>query len=101
MGFRDSLDADIAESMQDPTYRGAYEDEDRRQGLLVELTARRRAQGLTQAEVGRRMGVRQPFVSELEASSDPYLSTLQRYARAVDARINLTVVIDVIDEVKP
>ncbi len=36
------------------------------------------------------MGVRQPTVSGFEkGSSDPRLSTVQRYARALDARVRL------------
>ena len=40
------------------------------------------------------MGVRQPTVSGFETEdSDPRLSTLQRYARAVEARLRLVLVI--------
>ncbi len=36
------------------------------------------------------MGIKQPAISEFEnEASDPRLSTLQRYARAVEARIRI------------
>jgi DNA-binding XRE family transcriptional regulator len=50
------------------------------------------ASNISQTEVANRMGVRQPTVCGFEqASSDSKLSTLQRYARAIDARIRIVV----------
>lgn len=48
----------------------------------------RKARGMTQAAVAKRMGVTQSTVSELESARypDPRLTTLQRYARAIDCR---------------
>jgi DNA-binding XRE family transcriptional regulator len=45
--------------------------------------------GLTQAEVGRRMGISQSDVSKLERRSDARLSTLDGYARALGGRLRL------------
>lgn len=60
--------------------------------LLDGLVAARVGSGLTQTEVARRMGVRQPTVSAFEADdSNPRLETLQRYARAVRCRIEFRV----------
>jgi transcriptional regulator with XRE-family HTH domain len=61
-------------------------------GLLDTLVARRRDLGLTQKQVADRMGVRQPAVSGFETeSSDPKISTVQRYARAVNAYVRFAV----------
>jgi transcriptional regulator with XRE-family HTH domain len=62
----------------------------RRQELLAELVAERRAAGLSQAEVADRMGTSQPAVARVEAGAvDARLSTLQRYAEAVGRRLEL------------
>ena len=84
--FEDELDSHIAESLQDPEYRAASVDVDRRLSLIQCLISLRRRMGLTQAQVARRMGVGQSTVSGFETEgSDPRLSTVQRYARAVEA----------------
>lgn len=54
--------------------------------LRAELVALRRAAGLTQRQLADRMGVSQQAVQKLERyDSDPKLSTLRRYANAVEA----------------
>lgn len=88
----DDFDAYLAAALKDPEYRAAYEDATERERLLDGLVKLRKAIGLTQTEVALRMGVRQPMVSGLEnEGSDPRLSTLQRYARAVEARLRLVI----------
>ena len=52
--------------------------------VIEQLTKRRVAQGLTQADVARRMGTTQPYIARLEAgANDPRLSTLLRYAAII------------------
>lgn len=64
---------------------GFKEMSERRRALTDELTTRRVALGLSQTEVAARMGTSQSAVARLEAgSSDVRLSTLQRYAAALD-----------------
>ena len=84
--FEDELDSHIAESLQNAEYRAASVDVNRRLGLIESLVARRKHVGLTQGQLARRMGVGQSTVSGFETEgSDPRLSTVQRYARAVEA----------------
>lgn len=86
--FVDELEAEIAESMKSFEYREAREDLDARNELIARLVHLRVESGLTQKEVAQRMGVKQPMVSGFEnGGADPRLSTLQRYARAVCARL--------------
>lgn len=86
--FEDEFGPYLEEANRDPEFRAAYEDELLRHKLIDSLVALRRTQGLTQSDVARRMNVRQPTISGFETeSSDPRVSTLQRYARAVGARI--------------
>lgn len=62
--------------------------------LLRRLVALRRVHRLTQTEVAERMGVSQATVSEMERyDANPTLSTVRRYALAVEAR-TVTAVID-------
>jgi predicted transcriptional regulator len=73
-----------------PLLPGFREMAQRRREVLAELAARRRAAGLSQAEVADRMGTSQPAVARLEAGAvDVRLSTLERYADAVGERLEL------------
>jgi DNA-binding XRE family transcriptional regulator len=84
----DDLDRYLADELADPRFNGAFEDAGVREALLQALLAARHSVQLTQASVAETMGTTQSAVSELEGGlSDPRLSTLQRYARAVGCRI--------------
>jgi transcriptional regulator with XRE-family HTH domain len=73
-----------------PGFREMAQSARRRQGLLAELVAERRAAGLSQAEVADRMGTSQPAVARVEAGAvDVRLSTLQRYAAAVGRQLEV------------
>jgi transcriptional regulator with XRE-family HTH domain len=91
----DDLDRAIAERIaEDPSFADTLHDVREVHRILDALLARREELGLTQTEVARRMEVKQPTVSEFEReSSDPRLSTIQRYARAVGlaARVSLEI----------
>jgi DNA-binding XRE family transcriptional regulator len=88
----DDLDEYLAEQMKNPEFRALYEDGHARDRLLDALVQARKDAGLTQTEVARRLGVRQPTVSKFEAEgSDPQLSTIQRYARALGKVIRVDV----------
>jgi len=56
--------------------------------LMDDLVSIRISRGMTQKDVGDIMGVSQPTVAEFEAySSNPCLSTIRRYALAVQAMV--------------
>lgn len=61
---------------------------DRRTRVLREL---RKARSLTQAEVGKLLGMDQSEVSRLEQRSDLLLSTLKRYVAATGGELHLVV----------
>lgn len=72
-----------------PLLPGFHEMARRRRELLDGLVARRVAAGLTQTEVAARMGTSQSSVARLESGTvDARLSTLERYADVVGARIS-------------
>lgn len=63
--------------------------------MLAELIKLRRMHGLSQEEVGERMGVSQPRVSQFERyDSNPTLDAVRRYAAAVGARLDTRVIDD-------
>lgn len=85
--LKDLIDTDVL--------RDALRDVEDRDELLRALVARRHELGLNQTTVAVRMESGQSTVSEFEnGAADPYFSTLQRYARAVDARIAVTLELD-------
>lgn len=77
----------------DPEVEAALEDDADLANLMHSLYEFRLSRGMTQAEVATRMGTTQSAVSDLERTAvDPRISTLQRYARAMDASLKLRVV---------
>jgi ribosome-binding protein aMBF1 (putative translation factor) len=72
-----------------PRLPGFREMAQRRQRLLADLAACRQEAALSQTEVAARMGTSQSSVARLEAGgADVRLSTLERYAAAVGARLD-------------
>lgn len=61
-------------------------------GLIPALVAIREKKGLSQDQVAKKMGISRPGVAQLERrDSNPTLSTVRRYALAMDALITLEV----------
>jgi transcriptional regulator with XRE-family HTH domain len=80
----------VATRLADPEFAAAYEDAGALLQVLETLAVRRKGLDLSQREVARRMKTTQSAISDLEsAQTDPRVSTLQRYARALDARLVL------------
>lgn len=85
---RSSFNAFLAEVLENEQARAAFEDAQSRGALVDALVRFRHRFGLTQSAVAKRMGVGQPTLSGFEnEGSDPRMSTIQRYARAVDATV--------------
>ncbi len=89
----DFLDEFVAAEVQaDPQFAEGVDDIARRKAIVRQLIARRKDLAVTQASVAESMGTTQSAVSELESGgTDPFLSTLQRYAMAVSAHLDLGV----------
>ncbi len=61
----------------------------RRRGLIEELVRARRESELSQTEIAARMGTSQSAVARLESGAlDARLSTLERYAAALDRTVD-------------
>lgn len=92
MAPRDDLDRLIDEfSETDPEMRARVEAALERRVLARELAARRRAAGLTQVELARRMGTSQGQVTRFESGADTRLSTVGRYAAALGVKLDWTI----------
>jgi predicted transcriptional regulator len=75
-----------------PVFPGFREIAQRRRRVIDELAAARRAAQLSQTEVAARMGTSQSVVARLESGEiDARLSTLHRYAAAVDRELHLEI----------
>lgn len=59
--------------------------------LREALVNSRKERGYSQSAVAQRMGVSQSTVSEFETTRypDPFITTLARYARAIDCRLDI------------
>jgi transcriptional regulator with XRE-family HTH domain len=56
----------------------------------MSLADLRKAQRITQATLAEKMGVRQATVSQVESSTDLYLSTLRKHVEAMGGKLSLT-----------
>jgi transcriptional regulator with XRE-family HTH domain len=89
----EDFDDFLQEESHDPEFAHALADAQARAAVLRQLVSWRKACGMTQTHAASMMRTQQSAISELEGGeTDPYLSTLQRYARAIGARITVGVV---------
>jgi ribosome-binding protein aMBF1 (putative translation factor) len=83
----------VAESSKDAEYRAEADRTEFAHEVAMRVIAYRVQQGISQAELGRRAGMRQPHIARLEAGDhEPSLGTLARLARAlgIEFHINIT-----------
>ena len=65
--------------------------------LLRQILKARQKQGLSQAEIAKRMGTKSPAVTRFESSltsgkHSPSISTVKKYAKALDCRLEIRLV---------
>lgn len=70
----------------DPRFQAAYDDAVSRERFLKSLIQMRCEAGMSQKAVAKAMGVGQSTISQFENATDPRLSTVQRYSRAIGAQ---------------
>jgi DNA-binding XRE family transcriptional regulator len=89
--FDDEFEAYLVQELKNPVFRAGYEDAGVRAQLLDDLVKARQDADLSQIRVAERLDVSQQRISILEGGGcEPHLSTLQRYARAVNKKIVIT-----------
>lgn len=80
----------FAEWLRDPAYQAAYDLLNEELSLASALIAARRAAGVSQEEVARRMRTSQPAVARLESGkANPSVDTLRRYAAATGTQLKI------------
>jgi transcriptional regulator with XRE-family HTH domain len=86
------LFAELGFDADDPQVVAAREDATELVNLIESLTSIRRDLGIRQVDIADRMGTTQSAVSDIERlGGDPRLTTIQRYARALGARVRCRV----------
>lgn len=82
----------VAESMKDPNYRAEAERTRFAHEVAMRVIAYRVEHGISQSELGRRVGMRQPHVARLEAGEhEPSLTTLARLSRALGIEFHIDI----------
>lgn len=84
----------VEEWLKDPVFKSEYNALEQEYALLREMLQARKRAGLTQAEVAESMGTKASAVARLEAASahqrhSPSLSTLRKYAQAVNCALEI------------
>ena len=88
----------VSKMMKSPAVKAAVEQLDRTEfAILDEIFTARKAAGLTQAQVAKKMGTQTPAVARLESSlatgkHSPSLNTIKRYAAALGKKVELHLV---------
>ena len=84
-----TIDEDIAEQMKNPEFRKAWHDLDAEFELLESMIKAREKAGISQGELARKIGTKQPALSRLERGgfSKATVETLRKIADALDMRL--------------
>lgn len=91
--FENNFLSELGFDPEDPSVRAAADDAQTHARIIETLVHVRNDQAMTQSDVADRMGTTQSRVSNIERiGGDPRLSTLLRYARAVDAKVRMSVI---------
>ena len=84
----------VAEWLEHPEFQAEYDALEEEFSVFESLIAARKAAGLSQAEVAKRMGTKPPAIARLESAGgkhkpSPTLNTLRRYATAVGCKLEI------------
>jgi DNA-binding XRE family transcriptional regulator len=88
----------VEEMIKKPAVKLAVDELNRTEfAILDEILAARKAAGLTQAQIAKRMGTQTPAIARLERAlatgkHSPSLNTLKRYAQALGKRVEVRLV---------
>ena len=82
----------VAADMENPEYRAEWERTRFAHEVAMSVIQYRVDHGLTQAELARRLGMRQPHVARLEAGDhEPSLTTLRRLAQRLGMSFHIDI----------
>ena len=87
------IDPVLKRKLQNPDFRAAYQAEDKRIELALQIIRLRERRGTTQADLAKAIGTRQANVSRLERfDTNLTLDTLEKAARALGAELKINLV---------
>ena len=87
------LDDSLKRKLQNPDFRAAYEAEDKRIELVLQIIKLRERRGMTQADLAKAIGTRQANVSRLERfDTNLTLGTLEKVAQALGVNLQIGLV---------
>ena len=83
----------LKEEMREEEFRLLWREREAAYKVARELIRLRKKQGLSQSEVARRAGLKQPAIARLESGAvRPTLDTIQRVAHALGREVEVTLV---------
>jgi len=92
-GKRVTVDDWLAEELQDEEFRLLWNEREAAYKVARALIRLRKKQGLSQSEVARRAGLKQPAIARLESGAvRPTLDTIQRVAHALGREVEVNLV---------
>ena len=87
------LDDSLKRKLQNPEFRAAYDAEDKRIELVLQIIKLRLRRGMTQSDLAKAIGTRQANVSRLERfDANLTLGTLEKVAQALGANLQIDLV---------
>ncbi len=83
----------LKEEMRDEEFRLLWREREAAYKVARELIRLRKKQGLSQSEVARRAGLKQPAIARMESGAvTPTLDTIQRVAQALGRQVEVSLV---------
>lgn len=80
------------ELLTDPKVKKAYDDLGPEFELIKSMIKKRLKKGLTQTQLAKKIGSRQPVISRLEQGTyNPTMKFLSRVAHALDGKLKITI----------
>ena len=90
---RETLNQWLAEEMQDEEFRLLWNKREAAYRVARMIIHLRKAKGLSQTEVARRAGLKQPAIARLEAGAvKPSLDTIQRVVQALGKDVEIKII---------
>ena len=87
------VDDSLKRKLQNPEFRAAYDAEDKRIELVLQIIKLRQRRGMTQSDMAKAIGTRQANVSRLERfDANLTLGTLEKVAQALGANLQIDLV---------
>ncbi len=91
--MKTAWDSYLDQQRADPTVRQAFEEETKVLSICLQLANQRKKQGLTQAELAKKIGTSTPQLSRTERRPENVnMRTLIRYAEAVGMNLDVRLV---------